>query len=118
MIADLNATFPGAGARSLRQWSGKECHIGAVVSGEAEIESGYPIGPYIYDAENKAYDGHIHKGFEVWCEARGWYVEVYEPGTLWVIPLPSQQELDEWRAFHEKLDLERAMQPADSGLPF
>ncbi|WP_338499912.1 hypothetical protein [Delftia tsuruhatensis] len=96
LIADLNAHFPGAKAQSLSSWSSNPTQIGAVVSGEAEIEPGYCIGPSIY-LDDEAYDGYIHRGFEAWCEVRGWCVETYEFGTLWVVPLPSQQELAAWR---------------------
>ncbi|WP_288898759.1 hypothetical protein [uncultured Delftia sp.] len=96
LIADLNASFPGARAKSLRDWSGNSEQIGAVVCGEAEIEPGYCIGPY-NPLDDEAYNGSVHRGFEAWCEVRGWCVETYEFGTLWVVPLPSQQELAAWR---------------------
>lgn len=102
LIADLNATFPGARATSLRKWSGNPEQIGTVVCGEAEIEPGYCIGPYI-PQNDEAYDSSVHRGFEAWCKARGWYVETYEFGTLWVVPLPSQEFLDEWRLAQEAL---------------
>jgi hypothetical protein len=88
LIADLNATFPRADAKSLRIWSGNTTNFGACICGEAEIEDGFEIGPYIAP-DDEAYDGYIHKAFAAWVEARGWYVEVYEPGTLWVVPLPT-----------------------------
>lgn len=95
LIADLNATFPGAMARSLRTWSGDPMFIGAVVCGEAEIEEGYAIGPYSPPAD-PAYNGCTHSGFEAWCELRGWYVEVHDYGTLFVVPLPSEAQQAEW----------------------
>lgn len=87
LISDLNATFPGVDATSLRQWSGHSDCLGAVVSGEARMPDGLEIGPYIAP-EIDEYDGYIHQGFEAWLNARGWYVELYEPGTLWVVPIP------------------------------
>ena len=93
LIADLNAHFPGAKAQSLRSWSSNPTQMGAVVSGEAEIKPGYCIGPSIY-LDDEAYDGYIHRGFEAWCVARGWYVEIYEHGTLWVVPLPLDSALE------------------------
>lgn len=97
LIADLNNTFPGARAVSLGKWSSNPEQTGAVVCGEAEIEPSYSIGLY-WPIDDDAYNGSVHKGFEAWCEARGWYVETYDYGTLWVVPLPSQEELDAWGA--------------------
>ena len=117
LIADLNATFPNARATSLRKWSGNPEQIGAVVNGEAEIEPGYAIGPYIPE-DDESYNGSVHRGFEAWCKARGWYVETYEYGTLWVVPLPSQQFLDEWRAFNEDLANQKRDFVGPPDLPF
>ena len=93
LIADLNATFHGCGATSLRQWSGNPLQIGAVVGGESGVVEGEPIAPYIYP-ESTAYDGWVHGAFSEWVRQRGWYVEVYEPGTLWVVPIPTEGGID------------------------
>ena len=84
LIADINATFPRANARSLREWANDPAQLGAVISGEALIGD-EPIAPYICP-DDEAYDGWTHGAFKEWVEARGWYVEVYEPGTLWIVP--------------------------------
>lgn len=117
LIADLNATFPGARATSLRTWADNPKQIGAVVSGAGTNAAGLEIQPVIYP-DHEAYDGRTLIEFEKWCNARGWYAETYDVGTLWVVPLPSQQELAEWRAFQEKLAQERALQPVDDSAPF
>lgn len=111
LIAALNATFPGARAVSLRKWSANSEQIGAVVCGEAEIEPGYCIGPYI-PLGGEAYNGSVHRGFEAWCEDRGWYVETYEYGTLWVVPLPSQVELAAWRTKCDAINKAHAQRSA------
>lgn len=90
LIAELNAVFPRSDARSLREWRNRSTSIGAVVCGEAKI-GGEEIGPTVV-ADHETYNGWVHKAFEAWCEDRGWYVEVYEPGTLWVVPLPGDSE--------------------------
>lgn len=92
LIAELRQAFPRTDPVSLRRWSNQPNNIGACVCGEAEID-GLDIGPYIhpnYEPEDTPYNGWVLKAFEAWCEARGWYVEVYEPGTLWVVPLPAE----------------------------
>lgn len=89
LIAELRTAFPRTDPRSLRAWSNKPANIGAVVCGEAEID-GLEIGPTInpnYDIDDTPYNGWVLKAFEAWCTARGWYVEVYDPGTLWVVPI-------------------------------
>ncbi len=120
LIAELQATFPGSRPVSLRTWQGHTDSIGVVVCGEAEVAPGQPIGPYRY-VDMPEYNGLIHTGFEAWLEARGWYAEVYEYGTLWILPLPSQQELDEWRAECDAINKEYAQRgalQADDGAPF
>ncbi|OGA63054.1 MAG: hypothetical protein A2710_26510 [Burkholderiales bacterium RIFCSPHIGHO2_01_FULL_64_960] len=92
-IADLNATFPGCSARSLRQWSGNPAYIGAVVGGEADVIDGEPIAPYVFQ-DSAEYDGWVHGAFAAWVSLRGWYVEVYEPGTLWVVPISRSMHPD------------------------
>lgn len=92
-IADLNATFPGCNARSLRQWSGNPAYIGAVVGGEADVIEGEPIAPYVFQ-DSAEYDGWVHGAFAAWVSLRGWYVEVYEPGTLWVVPISRSMHPD------------------------
>ena len=88
LIADLAATFPGTNPRSLRQWSGRSTSFGACVCGEAVMPDGCEIGPYIFP-DSDEYDGWVHAGFEAWVEARGWYVELYEPGALHIVPIPA-----------------------------
>src|SRR5690606_35230625 len=78
LIAELNAVFPRSDAQSLRKWRNRATSIGAVVCGEAKI-GGEEIGPTVV-VDHETYNGWVHKAFEAWCEDRGWYVEVYEPG--------------------------------------
>jgi hypothetical protein len=87
LLSDLASTFPAANPASLREWLGQPSRYGVVVSGEAEIEPDFPIGPY-RAVDDDAYEGGlIHLAFVAWAELRGWHVEVYEPGTLWLVPL-------------------------------
>ncbi|MEH3087698.1 MAG: hypothetical protein PGN26_14455 [Xylophilus ampelinus] len=86
LIAELSAVFPGCRARPLREWTDGPVGIAIALSGEAAFEPGEPIGPYISPGDDPAYDGWVHKGFSAWVAARGWYVEVYEPGLLWLLP--------------------------------
>jgi len=98
LLADLAATFPGANPVSLRQWSGRPDHFGAVVCGEAEIEPGYAIGPYGPVDVEEYEGGALHLGFVAWAERRGWHVEVYDFGTLWLTPLADLNErVDAWK---------------------
>lgn len=88
LIADLNATFKNADARPLSSWWNKPDAVGAAVCGEAEFAPDEPIGPYI-PCTDAPYDGYLHTGFARWAESRGWHVEVYEPGVLFLVPLSS-----------------------------
>lgn len=117
LIADLNATFPDARATSLRTWAGNPKQTGAVVCGEALMPDGSCVGLYAHNSEDEAYDGLTHKGFEAWCKERGWYVELYDAGVLWVVPLPSRQELDECNAAQAAIVRQRIGQPG-GGVPF
>lgn len=91
LIEAVNAAFPGANACSLSVWARDRYGLGAVVCGEARMANGEVIGPYIPDCD-PPYDGYLHTGFIAWAEEHGWHVEVYEPGTLFLMPLASIKE--------------------------
>lgn len=96
LIADLKATFPGIHARPLREFGapGREypCGVWAGADGTAMPDE-LPIFSTLACSDPDHYDGNIHVGFLAWLQARGWYVESYDGGTHFIVPLPSEEEV-------------------------
>lgn len=86
LVKELNATFPGIRARPKPYEKSRPGAIGVCVSGSTLLPDELPIF-----TENPGdaleYDGTLHTAFEAWCEARGWYVEVYDSEHLYIEPL-------------------------------
>lgn len=86
LVKELNATFPGIHARLKPYEKSRPDAIGVCVSGLALMPDELPV---FTDSPEDApeYDGTLHTAFEAWCEARGWYVEVYDSEHLYIEPM-------------------------------
>ncbi|WP_313457948.1 hypothetical protein [Achromobacter sp.] len=89
MRADLAATFPGLWMRPLRDFSGQWKDAEGIWMGadETAMPDGQPILWTLECADPDNYDGHVHRAFVAWLKARGWAYELYDPATLFVVPL-------------------------------
>ncbi len=79
LVRQLNATFPGIGARLVDHELAQQ--PGVCVHGLAMMPDGLPVFSDLF-ADQLEYDGTLHTGFEAWLEMRGWYVEPYDGDRL------------------------------------
>lgn len=90
LLADLLATYPGIHARPLREFGAAGWEHGVWTGGDALMPDGLPIFSTLMQGE-ETHDGGVHTGFTAWLEARGWYLECYDGGTYFIVPLPAEE---------------------------
>lgn len=86
LIADLLATFPGIMARPIAEYKAPGYVDGAWIGGEATMPDGLPMFSTLYYGEPE-FDGGIHTALIEWIEARGYYLETYDHGTYFALPV-------------------------------
>ncbi len=86
LIADLLATFPGVMARPIAEYKAPGYTEGVWVAGEAEMPDGLPMFSTLHFGE-PGFDGGVHTGLTEWIEARGYYLETYDYGTYFALPV-------------------------------
>lgn len=90
LIANLIATFPGLHARPLCEFGAAGWDYGVWTGGEADMPDGLPIFSTLMQGED-THDGGVHTGFTSWLEARGWYLECYDGGTYFIVPVAAAE---------------------------
>ena len=86
LISDLLATFPGVHARPIRECRVPGYQDGVWLAGEAEMPDGFPMFSTLYYGEPE-FNGDVHEGFERWLEDRGYWLETYDYGTYFALPI-------------------------------
>lgn len=86
LIADLRATFPGIMARPIAEFKAPGYAEGVWIGGEVEMPDGLPMFSALSHAEPE-FDGEVHSGLVEWIEARGYYLETYDAGTYFALPV-------------------------------
>lgn len=92
LIADLIATYPGLHVRPVREFGADyRDWTGVWTGGPGDMPDELPIFNELEHGSEDEWDGHVHKGFTAWLEARGWYIECYDAGTYFIIPIAYAQ---------------------------
>lgn len=97
LIGDIRATFPNM-ILMLREHCITEQKVWMLAAEDAaKMADGLPIfSEWFYGKET--HDGGVHVAFTAWLESRGFYLENHDGFWHYPVPLPTAQEIAEWRA--------------------
>lgn len=88
LINDLKVLCPELHVRPVSEF-GKDYKdwIGVWTGGEGNMPDGLQIFNDLIHTTDEGYNGGVHDGFIAWLESRGWYIENYDGGTMFIIPI-------------------------------
>ncbi len=92
LMVDIAATFPHMWMRPMREYGATSPGydgIGVQI-GEGVLADGEEIVSTLACNDPDVYDGHVHLAFIEWVKSRGWRVEEYDPGVVFVMPLEAE----------------------------